>query len=87
MKALTLLVVSGFSGLAAAADGAVEPAQGMPSVEHYNYAMHLDIARVIQMSEIPDTCGVVPVQMTYEDRNGERHTIEYSVIGNGCSNG
>jgi len=27
------------------------------------------------------------VQMTYEDHQGQRHTLQYSVMGNGCSNG
>ena len=48
---------------------------------------HLDIARVISTSEVPDVCAVVPVRMTYEDAKGQRHILEYHVMGNGCSNG
>jgi len=25
--------------------------------------------------------------MTYEDSNGQKHILEYRVMGNGCSNG
>ena len=46
--------------------------------------MDLDIARVIRTDEIPDVCAVVPIRMVYEDSRGERHTIEYSVMGRGC---
>lgn len=49
--------------------------------------MNLDIAKVIHMDSVPDTCGVAPMHMTYEDHKGQRHTLEYSVMGNGCSNG
>jgi len=88
MKALALLVISGLSGMVAAAElPAAAGSQGQPAVEQYNYSMHLDIARVVRLDEIPNVCGVVPVQMTYQDHQGELHTIEYSVMGNGCSNG
>ncbi|WP_408004330.1 DUF2790 domain-containing protein [Zestomonas carbonaria] len=50
----------------------------------YRYGMDLDIARVVSHSDIPNVCGVVPVEMTYEDSQGDRHTLQYRVIGNGC---
>ncbi|NQD91454.1 DUF2790 domain-containing protein [Pseudomonas sp. CrR25] len=53
----------------------------------YRYGIHLDIARVIAHSEIPPVCQAVPVQMTYDDSNGERHTIRYRVMGSGCQSG
>lgn len=79
MKALCVLILGAFCA-AAMAD---EP---LP-VEQYSYAQHLDIARVISTSEVPDVCAVVPVRMTYEDAKGQRHILEYHVMGNGCSNG
>ncbi|MGP5464669.1 DUF2790 domain-containing protein, partial [Pseudomonas helleri] len=30
---------------------------------------------------------VVPARMVYEDSQGIKHTLEYRVMGNGCSNG
>lgn len=56
-------------------------------VEQYSYAQHLDIARVISISEVAHVCAVVPVLMTYEDSKGQKHILEYRVMGNGCSNG
>jgi hypothetical protein len=53
----------------------------------YHYGMHLDIARVVSHSEIPNVCHPVPVEMTYEDSNGQQHTIRYRVMGNGCQAG
>lgn len=79
MKALYVLIL----GVFCAAAMADEP---LP-VEQYSYAQHLDIARVISTSEVPDVCAVVPVRMTYEDAKGQRHILEYHVMGNGCSNG
>lgn len=79
MKALLLLIASVFSA-AAMAD---EP---LP-VEHCSYSQHLDIAHVISTTDIANVCAVVPVRMTYEDTNGQKHILEYRVMGNGCSNG
>ncbi|NUT78489.1 DUF2790 domain-containing protein [Pseudomonas sp. C1C7] len=57
-------------------------------VEPYTYDSHLDIKKVITITDIPNNiCGPVPAQMTYEDSNGQRHVMQYQVMGNGCSNG
>lgn len=53
----------------------------------YYYGKHLDIARVVSHSEIPNVCHPVPVEMTYEDSHGQQHTIRYRVMGNGCQSG
>lgn len=84
MKALLVLVLGSFCGAALA--GQAKEAEQIP-VEHYTYSQHLDIARVISMSEVPNVCEVVPARMTYEDSKGQRHVLEYRVMGNGCSNG
>lgn len=87
MKKWIALFMAGFSCLLVAAekntDGNANQ-QTVPEVEEYTYSMHLDIARVISHSEVPNVCAVVPVQMTYEDHRGQRHTLEYEVMGNGC---
>ncbi len=81
MKALVaaaLLAVSSF----ALADQAVQP-----QVEKYSYGTKLDIAKVISLSKVADVCEVVPATMVYEDHQGQRHTVEYRVMGDGCSQG
>jgi hypothetical protein len=84
MKSLIVLALVGFSTIAAADE---VQAVNNAAVEQYTYSMKLDVAKVISMDTVPDTCGVVPVHMTYEDHQGQRHTLQYSVMGNGCSNG
>jgi len=85
MKALTLLALAGFACLATAEGRPLSAnAQDSTAPSRYNYAMNLDIARVIHTDEIPEVCAVVPVRMVYEDSHGERHTLEYSVMGKGC---
>ncbi|AZL69936.1 DUF2790 domain-containing protein [Pseudomonas oryziphila] len=84
MKALLVLVLGSLCGAALA--GEAKDAEQIP-VEQYNYSQHLDIARVISMSEVPNVCEVVPARMTYEDSQGQKHILEYRVMGNGCSNG
>ncbi|POA86232.1 DUF2790 domain-containing protein [Pseudomonas sp. FW305-E2] len=84
MKALLVLVLGSLCGAAMA--GEAKDAEQIP-VEQYSYSKHLDIARVISMSEVPNVCEVVPARMTYEDSQGQKHILEYRVMGNGCSNG
>ena len=86
MKTLIALFMAGFSCLSMAAEQVAQN-QEQAAVEQYNYSTHLDIAKVVSRSEVPDTCGAVPAQMTYEDHQGQRHTVEYQVMGNGCSRG
>lgn len=86
MKAWTLLALAGVSCMTLAAEQPAKDGQ-QANVEQYEYGMQLDVARVIQPAEVPNTCGVEPVQMVYEDHQGNRHTLEYLVVGSGCSGG
>lgn len=85
MKTLLALVLVGVSSFALADE--VKTAAAQPVVEQYDYSTNLDIARVISLSTLPNVCEVVPATMTYEDHQGQRHTIEYRAMGDGCSNG
>ncbi|MCO8314092.1 DUF2790 domain-containing protein [Pseudomonas mandelii] len=86
MKALLVLALSSLCATAMADEAPADVAQQQP-VEEYTYSTHLDIAKVISMSEIPNVCEVVPAKMEYDDSKGQRHILRYSVMGNGCSNG
>ena len=87
MKALLFLALSSVCFTAMADEVNSQKSSQQASVEHYSYSSELDIAKVISMSEIPNVCEVVPAQMVYEDSHGIKHTLEYRVMGNGCSNG
>ena len=89
MKALLVMALSSLCATAALADEAPTDvaSQSTPIVEDYTYSTHLDVAKVVSMSEVPDVCKVVPVKMEYEDSQGQRHILNYHVMGNGCSNG
>jgi hypothetical protein len=76
MKALLVLALSSLCATAMADEAPTDAAKQQPVVEEYTYSTHLDIAKVVSMSEIPNVCEVVP-----------RHILRYSVMGNGCSNG
>ncbi|MGC1328638.1 MULTISPECIES: DUF2790 domain-containing protein [unclassified Pseudomonas] len=80
------LVIGALFAFSAAAGAATLPAAQNNSVQEYTYGTHLDIAKVVSMTSIPDVCEVVPASMTYLDHQGERHTVEYRVMGNGCQN-
>jgi len=79
---IAVLALFGFSSMAMAQDGTVNP-----PVERYSYATHLDVAKIISEDPVPDVCAVVPVHMTYQDSQGKRHILQYEVMGSGCSNG
>ncbi len=89
MKALLVMALSSLCATAALAEEAPTDVAGKnaPIVEDYTYSTHLDIAKVVSMSSIPDVCEVVPAKMEYEDSKGQRHILNYHVMGNGCSNG
>jgi hypothetical protein len=89
MKALLVLALSSLCATAALADEAPTELAGQnaPIVEDYTYSTHLDVAKIVSMSNIPEVCEVVPAKMEYEDSQGQRHILNYHVMGNGCSNG
>lgn len=64
--------------------GTMAQAAEQPKVEQYTYETKLDIAKVISIEEPGNVCEVVPVHMVYEDHQGQRHVVEYSVMGKGC---
>ncbi|GAB3468332.1 DUF2790 domain-containing protein [Azotobacter salinestris] len=68
----------------AALSGAMVQAAEQPKAEQYTYGTKLDIAKVISVEDPGNVCEVVPVHMVYEDHQGQRHVVEYSVMGKGC---
>lgn len=89
MKALLVMTLSSLCATAALADEAPTElaSRNAPIVEDYSYSTHLDVAKVVHMSNVPEVCRVVPVQMEYDDSQGQRHILNYHVMGGGCSNG
>jgi hypothetical protein len=87
MKALLVLALSSLCATAMADEIPTDAASQQAPVEQYSYSSDLDIAKVISMSEVPSVCEVVPARMEYEDSHGQRHILQYRVMGSGCSNG
>jgi hypothetical protein len=85
--ALLVMALCGFSAFAMADENTNQAATQNIPVEQYTYGTHLDIAKVISMTEIPDVCHVVPARMVYQDSKGVEHILQYQVMGNGCENG
>ncbi len=86
-KIALLLALASLGAPAFADDSASTAATTKTPVETYTYDTHLDIKRVISVSDVGNQCGPVPAQMTYEDSHGQQHVLEYQVMGTGCSNG
>lgn len=88
MKSIAALALVGFSfiGLMSAAQAADHTTdQAATPVTEYTYGTKLDIDKVVRISPIPNVCGVVPATMTYIDHHGEKHVLEYQVMGTGCA--
>ncbi|MCI0996885.1 DUF2790 domain-containing protein [Pseudomonas corrugata] len=84
MKLLLVLLLGCIGSVAMADEQDTQTAH--ITVEPYRYSQHLDIAHIVSITQIPDSCDVVPAQMTYDDSKGDRHIMEYHVIGTGCTN-
>ncbi|MFZ6044843.1 DUF2790 domain-containing protein [Pseudomonas sp. CR3202] len=81
----TLVIAFGFS-LASTAALAASNGQESPPVTQYEYGVHLDIARVVEMTDLTTFCGIGPARMTYEDSQMQTKVLEYLVWGTGCKN-
>lgn len=63
-------------------------AQAEIKAETYTYGSHLDIQKVVSLTEdSSETCGVVNARMTYLDSHGEKHVLGYSKLAENCSDG
>lgn len=78
---LPALLLSCWSQVQAADDDGKE----LPPIERYDYGMPLDIERVLSVTPVPATCGVVPLEMLYRDSAGRLHRLQYRGLGAGCS--
>ena len=77
MKTLIALFLTVVAGSVFAAEGAQTARTGVP----------LDVAKTISITDTSFACGIVPVEMVYEDSKGERHIVTYLVEGGGCMGG
>ncbi|MBP2839349.1 MULTISPECIES: DUF2790 domain-containing protein [Pseudomonas] len=50
-------------------------------------ARALDIVQVISQTTDDGSCGFIPMHLVYKDSRGLVHTLDYTIIGSGCSNG
>ncbi len=49
------------------------------------FLVHLDLAKVISMTDISGQCGVIPARLDYLDHQGREHVLDYQVQGR-CTN-
>ncbi|MDR9750878.1 DUF2790 domain-containing protein [Pseudomonas sp. SZMC_28357] len=55
------------------------------AAEQAHTGVPLDVAKTISITDTSKACGIVPVELVYEDSRGVQHTVSYSVLGNGCA--
>ncbi|RON14336.1 DUF2790 domain-containing protein [Pseudomonas frederiksbergensis] len=65
--------------LSARAEAGVSP-------ETYTYGTHLDIKKVVSLTQdATPTCGVVNAQMTYLDSQSKTQVLDYRKFADGCT--
>jgi hypothetical protein len=52
----------------------------IPTVQ-YEYGMHLDVKKVLSLTDVSNVAGVVPVTMVYEDSQGRVQKVKYLELG------
>ncbi|WP_434647515.1 DUF2790 domain-containing protein [Pseudomonas sp. D1-2] len=53
----------------------------------YTYGTHLDVRKVLSLSEDPQpACGVVNAHMTYLDSAGHEQALDYRKLSDNCTN-
>jgi hypothetical protein len=88
MKRIAIfLALSCIGAQAFAEESQAKTSASKPPIETYTYGSQLDIKKVISVTDVAPECGPVSAQMTYEDSQGQRHVMQYQVLGTGCSNG
>jgi hypothetical protein len=83
MKTLSIATV-----FAALSFGALS-AQAQDSVQAHNfmYGEHLDIARSLSTEvDASPNCGVVGSHLNYVDSHGQKQTLNYLTVAQGCAN-
>lgn len=58
-----------------------------PEVDVAHTGVALDVAKTISVTDAYEGCGIVPVELVYDDSQGVRHIVTYSVFGGGCMGG
>ncbi|AMZ70163.1 MULTISPECIES: DUF2790 domain-containing protein [Pseudomonas] len=62
-------------------------AESNVQAQTYAYGTHLDIQKVLSLSEDTEpTCGVVNAHMTYLDSTGHKQVLDYRKFSDNCSN-
>lgn len=78
MKYVLFAALSLFSVLASAND--------QPDAQQYNYAQHLDVAKVLSIdTPESDLCEPVTASMVYLDSHGVEHELHYQRLSDVCS--
>lgn len=78
MKKLMCVMGVVLASVAATAGAATQADES--AIEQYRYGMHLDVAKVMSVKQLDDSCGVVPAVMTYRDHNGNVQQVSYHVV-------
>ncbi len=86
-KIAIFLALSCIGAQAFAEESQAKVSRDQTPVETYSYGSNLDIKKFISVSDVGPECGPVSAQMTYEDSQGQRHVMQYQVLGSGCSSG
>ncbi|WP_205340960.1 DUF2790 domain-containing protein [Denitrificimonas caeni] len=52
-----------------------------PVIVDYKYGMKIDVAKLIHQTKDVEVCGNYKKIMSYEDAQGELHSVRYTLLG------
>ncbi|WP_338525137.1 DUF2790 domain-containing protein [Pseudomonas batumici] len=63
-------------------------AQVQPQPETYSYGTHLDVSKVLSITEADGAaCSVINARMTYLDSQSQEHILDYRKFSDRCNEG
>ncbi|MCU1748025.1 DUF2790 domain-containing protein [Pseudomonas sp. 6D_7.1_Bac1] len=80
------LFILGFAALLATGSAFADTTDTSAVIhDKIGFFFHLDVAKVISMTDISDQCGVTPARLDYLDHQAREHVLDYQVQGR-CTN-
>lgn len=79
------MLIAGFTALLATGSAFAATQPSSPVIhDKTGFYVHMDVAKVLSITDLNGKCGIVPAQFNYLDHQGREHQLDYQVQGVGC---
>jgi prophage antirepressor-like protein len=81
------MLILGFAALLATGSAFADTQSTAPVIhDKTGFFVHMDVAKVLDSTDISQQCGLIPARLDYLDHQGREHVLDYQVNGTGCTN-